>query len=83
MFLEAILKGKQVPNVFEIDRKLLLENQEIFIVEEGKLQKIMVNVIHFTQETAIIKGLPEGTLILEKNIPGAYDGMLVEIAENN
>ena len=30
--------------------------------------------------TALIKGLENGTVLLNNNIPGAYDGMLVEIA---
>lgn len=82
MYLEADLEGKPVKDVYEIDRKLLLDNTDLFVVKDGKLQKIAANVIHFTQETAILKGLPEGAIILEKNIPGAYDGMLVEIALN-
>jgi membrane fusion protein (multidrug efflux system) len=47
------------------------------------LKKVAVDVIHFTEKTAIIKGLPDGTLLLNKNIPGAYDGMLVEIGNTN
>lgn len=80
MYLEADLEGKEVKDVFEINRKLLLDNKDLFIVKEGRLEKIVANVIHFTQETAIVRGLPEGAIILERNIPGAYDGMLVEIA---
>lgn len=81
MYLEAQLTGQKANDVFELPRKLLLDNKEIFIVAEGKLKKIPVNIIHFTQETAIISDLPEGTIILEKNVPGAYDGMLVSIAK--
>jgi multidrug efflux pump subunit AcrA (membrane-fusion protein) len=80
-YLEAQLEGKKVDNVFEIPRKLLVDNKEIFTVVDDKLKKISVDIIHFTRETAIIKNLKEGTIILQKNIPGAYDGMLVNIAK--
>lgn len=80
MYLEAQLEGQKVSGVYEIPRKLLVDNKEIFTVVDGHLAKIPVNIIHFTQETAIIKDLPEGTILLEKNVPGAYDGMLVSIA---
>ena len=81
MYLEAQLEGQKVSDVYEIPRKLLIDNSEIFTVVDGKLKKIPVNIIHFTQETAIIKDLAEGTILLNKNVPGAYDGMLVTIAK--
>ncbi|MFT4970501.1 MAG: multidrug efflux pump subunit AcrA (membrane-fusion protein) [Chitinophagales bacterium] len=83
MYLKAMLAGKQVSDVCELPRELLIDNKEIFIVTDGQLKKVAVDVIHFTEKTAIIKGLPDGTLLLNKNIPGAYDGMLVEIGNTN
>lgn len=80
MYLEAYLKGKEVNEVFEISRSLLVDNEEVFIVEDGMLKKVAVELVHFTEETALIKGLENGTVLLNNNIPGAYDGMLVEIA---
>ena len=81
MYLEAQLEGQKVSDVYEITRKLLVNNTEIFTVVNGQLKKIPVNIIHFTKETAIIKDLAEGTILLQKNVPGAYDGMLVTIAK--
>jgi hypothetical protein len=52
----------------------------VFIVQDGKLKKVAIDLVHFTQETALVKGLENGTVLLNNNIPGAYDGMLVEIA---
>jgi multidrug efflux pump subunit AcrA (membrane-fusion protein) len=83
MYLKAMLAGKQVSDVCELPRELLIDNKEIFIVTDGQLKKVAVDVIHFTEKTAVLKGLPDGTLLLNKNIPGAYDGMLVEIGNTN
>lgn len=79
MYLKAMLAGKKVDGVYEIPRELLLDNKEIFLVENGQLQKTAINAIHFTENTAIIKGLTDGKFLLNKNIPGSYDGMRVEI----
>jgi multidrug efflux pump subunit AcrA (membrane-fusion protein) len=81
MYLEAQLEGQKVSGVYEIPRKLLVNNKELFIVIDDKLKKVPVNIIHFTKETALIKDLAEGTILLKKNVPGAYDGMLVTIAK--
>jgi multidrug efflux pump subunit AcrA (membrane-fusion protein) len=83
MYLKAMLAGKQVSDVCELPRELLIDNKEIFIVTDGQLKKVAVDVIHFTEKTAVLKGLPDGPLLLNKNIPGAYDGMLVEIGNTN
>lgn len=80
MYLEAHLEGKEVGEVFEISRSLLIDNDEVFTVQDGKLKKVAIDLVHFTEETALIKGLENGTILLNNNIPGAYDGMLVEIA---
>jgi RND family efflux transporter MFP subunit len=80
MYLEAHLEGKEVEEVFEISRSLLVDNEEVFTVQDGKLKKVAVHLVHFTEETALVKGLVNGTVLLNNNIPGAYDGMLVEIA---
>jgi multidrug efflux pump subunit AcrA (membrane-fusion protein) len=80
MYLEAQIEGKEVNEAFEISRSLLVDNEEVFIVQDGKLKKVAIDLVHFTQETALVKGLENGTVLLNNNIPGAYDGMLVEIA---
>ena len=80
MYLVAQIEGKEVDEVFEISRSLLVDNEEVFVVQDGKLKKVAIDLVHFTEETALIKGLENGTVLLNNNIPGAYDGMLVEIA---
>ncbi len=82
MFLEADLKAKTIPNAIEVSRKLLINNQQIFIVNDTVLQLINVKPVYFSAEKAIVKGIKNGTKILSKMVPSAYDGMKVKIYKN-
>lgn len=81
MYLEADVPGRDEANAYQIPRKLLIDNKAVFIVEQGALKLVPVNIVHFDESTAVIKNLEEGTSILTRNIPGAYEGMIVKSIE--
>lgn len=78
MYLEAAVKAQEQENAIEIPRKLLVDESQLFVFEDSLLHLVDVTPVYFTDKTAVIKGLPDGTLMLEKSVPGAYDGMLVK-----
>lgn len=78
MYLEAKLDAKKEENAIEIDRNLLLETNEIYIVKENKLDVIPVKPIHFSDTKVVLKNVPNGSVILSKPVLGAYKGMLVK-----
>lgn len=82
LFLEADLSAKTIDNATEISRKLLVNGKQIFTVKDSVLKLIDINPIYLSAEKAIVKGIKNGTRILSKPIPSAYDGMLVKIFEN-
>ena len=82
MYLEAALTAKEEANAVEISRKLLLDNNEIFVVRDSILDVVSVQPVFFSDKTAVVKGIPNGTVILSNPIPGAYAGMLVKIFED-
>ena len=49
------------------------------------LKLVKVTPVYFKDQSVIIKDLPDGSKTLTKMVPGAYDGMVVEIynKENN
>jgi RND family efflux transporter MFP subunit len=83
MYLEADLNAKSEKDAIEVSRKLLVDNSKLFVVRDTVLDLVEVKPVYFSAETAIIKGLNNGTLILSKPTPGAYDGMQVKIFEEN
>ena len=78
MYLEANLNAKEEQDAIEINRNLLLENEEIFIVRDSVLDVIPVKPVYFSDTKVVLKNVPNGTVILEKPVPGAYAGMLVK-----
>ncbi|MDO1501365.1 HlyD family efflux transporter periplasmic adaptor subunit [Winogradskyella maritima] len=82
MFLEAKLNAKEERNAIEVGRGLLLDNNQIYVVRDSLLDIIDVKPVHFSDTKAVIKGVPNGTIILAKPIPGAYAGMKVKAFQN-
>ena len=76
-YLEANLEAKEEPNAIEIDRSLLLENNQIFVVRDSILDLMDVNPVFFTDKTVVLKNVPDGQVIVAKPMTGAYAGMLV------
>ncbi|MBT8310270.1 MAG: HlyD family efflux transporter periplasmic adaptor subunit [Flavobacteriaceae bacterium] len=80
MYMEASLMAKEEKDAFEISRNLLQPNNEVFYVSNDTLLNSMtVEPLYFSEDNVVLRGIPNGTKILAKNIPGAYAGMLVKI----
>lgn len=79
MFMDALLPLEPYPNAIEIDRKLLVSNQYVFGVRGDSLFKIDVRPVHYGESTVVVTGIPDQTEILERLLPGAREGMKVEI----
>jgi len=78
MYLEANLNAKAEKNAIEISRNLFLDTEQIFIVRDSVLDFIDAKPVYFSDSKVVLKGIPDGTVILSKPIPGAYAGMLVK-----
>ncbi len=78
MYLEANLNAKEETNAIEIDRNLLLENNQIFVVRDSLLDLINVKPVYFSNKKVVLKEVPNGITILSKPVMGAYAGMLIK-----
>ena len=78
-YLQARLSAKEEQNAIEIDRALLLENNQVFVVRDSILDLIPVQPVHFSDRTVVLKGVEDGTILVSKPVVGAYAGMLVKI----
>ncbi len=83
IYLEAKLNTKKIKNAIEINRNLLLDNNNVFIVRDSVLDKLPVTPVYFSDTKMIIKGLPNGTSILSKPLQGAFAGMIVKVFDAN
>ena len=78
MYMEANVAARSEDNAIEISRKLLVNENQVFVVRDTILDIIDVVPVHFSNKTVVLKGVPDGTVILAKPVPGAYAGMLVK-----
>ncbi|APY07797.1 efflux transporter periplasmic adaptor subunit [Winogradskyella sp. J14-2] len=80
MYLEARLDAENVEDAIEVDRNLLLDSEEIYVIKDSILDVIAVKPAHFSDKKVVLKNVPNGTVILKKPVPGAYAGMQVKAA---
>ena len=79
MYLEADVTAKEEENTFELNRKLLFDNNNVFVVRDTVLDVVQVEPVYFKESTAVVKGLNNGDKVLSRVVPGAYVGMKVKI----
>ena len=82
MYMEARIAAISEKNAIEIPRNLLINESEIFTVENDKLVVKKIEPVYYTNTTAVIKGLPDGTKMVSRPVAGAYNGMPVKIASS-
>ncbi|MBU2975475.1 efflux RND transporter periplasmic adaptor subunit [Zobellia sp. B3R18] len=83
MYLEANLDARQEENAIEIDRGLLLENDQIFVVRDTILDVVDVKPVYFSDRKVVLKNVPDGLTIVSKPVVGAYAGMLVKVFDES
>ncbi len=79
MYLKAELDAREQPNAIEIDRNLISDQNEIFIVRDSILDTMPVKPVYFSERTVVLTEVPDGSVILSRPLPGAYPGMLVKV----
>lgn len=77
MYLEANIPVEKAENAIEIERKLLIDNNKLFVVNSKTLDLVTVRPIHSNDSKVVIKGLPDGATILTQLLPDAYKGLIV------
>ncbi|MDC6365621.1 MULTISPECIES: efflux RND transporter periplasmic adaptor subunit [Flavobacteriaceae] len=82
-YLEANLQAKQEQEAVEMDRSLLLENNQIFVVRDSILDRIDVTPVYFTDKKMVLKNVPDGEVVVSKALTGAYAGMLVKVFDGS
>lgn len=80
LYLEANIKGKENMDAMELARNLLVDNTKLYLVDsDSNLVLQDIKVLHKTRNTIVVQGVEDGAWVLNKSIPGAYQGMKVAI----
>jgi multidrug efflux pump subunit AcrA (membrane-fusion protein) len=78
MYLTANLQAQEIQDAVELDRGLMQDGKQIFIIVDGKLELLDVKPVHFSDKKVVLKGIENGTVIVAKSIPGAFEGLPVK-----
>jgi multidrug efflux pump subunit AcrA (membrane-fusion protein) len=79
LYLEAKLDARKQDNAVSLARNLLQPDDQLFVVRDTILDLIDVTPVFFSEKSVVVQGIPDGTLVISKPVPGAYAGMLVKI----
>jgi multidrug efflux pump subunit AcrA (membrane-fusion protein) len=78
MYLKGNINADVIDNAMEIPRKLLVNDRELYVVQDSLLVSKVVEIVKMNDETAIVRGLSDGTHMISETVSGAYDGMKVK-----
>ena len=81
-FLSGHVEGRPLEGVMALNEVLLTGNgTEVFVVKDGLLALVPVEVLHRDADVVLVRGLEPGMQVLAEPVAGAYEGMLVELAQ--
>lgn len=83
MYLEAFIQARNAPEAVAMDRALLVNQRSVFAVKDTVLELIDVKPVYFSDREVILTGIPNGTPVLSRSVPGAYPGMVVKVVDEN
>lgn len=79
LYLKAFLKSRELENIVEIPRNLLVNQTYTYIVENERLKLTPIKLVHQNDQTILVRGLKNGQLILTKPVPKSFEGMNVSV----
>lgn len=82
-YLRATIPGEVVRGVMEIPRKIIFNDNQVFVLEDSLLKSKQIRVHKVNQEKVIISGLEEGTPIVTEAPTNASEDMKVKVLNEN
>jgi len=77
MYMVAETEGKPIKKVFTVSKELLVDESHIYAVEDSVLKLKPVRVVAEQGDTAILRGLEDGEMILGKLWAEAREGLKI------
>ncbi len=77
-YYRAEFSGHPIDGVMEVQRNIVFNTNEVFVMVENRLEKRVINVIKMNEKTLIFNGLDEGDLLIMQPLINVLEGTLVE-----
>ncbi len=78
-YLKAEIQAQTIENAYSINRSLINNDNQIFVVKDSILAYKTVKPVYYYEQKAIVRGLENGDIIMTSNLSSAYPGMLVKV----
>jgi RND family efflux transporter MFP subunit len=78
IYLQAEIEGKALVNTMEIPRKALINNNQVFVVQDGKLKLKSVLIHKVNTNSMIFSGLEQGELVVVESLVNVSENMSVK-----
>ncbi len=77
MYLNAVVYSEAVNDCIRIPRELIIGDTAVFAVQDDKLKLIPIELVRKGVKSALVKSVPNGTVLMSEALNSAYDGMPV------
>jgi multidrug efflux pump subunit AcrA (membrane-fusion protein) len=78
-YVHVVFPGHPIPNAMEIPRNAVFNNDQVFVVVDGRLQKRTINIIKINTTSLIFNGIPEGEIVVVQPLVHVLEGTVVEV----
>ena len=82
LYLTGTAAGEALKDVVALDQRLLVGNDEIYVLRDTVLERRSVEVVRRSEDEVYVRGVEAGTEALSEVLPGAYEGMKVKSRES-
>jgi multidrug efflux pump subunit AcrA (membrane-fusion protein) len=82
MYVNGIVEGNEVANVYKIPREALIDNREVYTMEDGSLAKTDIELIYVGKKFAYIRGLDAGKTVIVESLANVKLGTKLKRKES-
>jgi multidrug efflux pump subunit AcrA (membrane-fusion protein) len=82
MYMEGRIKGRLFEQASELRRDVLVNNSQVFVMEDSTAVLRQVQPLKTSDTTAIVRGLSEGTTVIMENNLSSFEGTRVVSEES-
>lgn len=76
-YLKAVFSGKTIDNSMEMPRNAVFNNNQVFIMKNGKLEKKQIKILKYNNKTLIFNGLEQGDSLVVQPLINMASGTRV------
>lgn len=77
LYVEASIQGRQVEDAFVIPADALRDVDQVYVVRDGRLAFVTVEVLERTTERAVVRNLEDGARVVVSMVTAPVEGMAV------